>query len=62
MVSDFVISEEKMLDVIRSLNPNKANGWDEISLRMIKLSDVSLVLPFKIVFTNILRCGLLPEI
>ena len=37
-------------------------GWDEISVRMIKLSDASLVLPLKIIFTNFLRSGLFPEI
>ena len=31
-------------------------------MRMIKLSDVSLVLPLKIIFTNCLRHGLFPEI
>ena len=58
----FVISEEKILDIIRSLNPNKAHSWDEISLRMIKLSDASLVTPLKIIFTNYLRQGVFPEI
>ena len=62
MISDFVISEEKILNIIRSLNPNKAHGWDEISIRMIKLSDASLVTPLKIIFTNCLRQGVFPEI
>ena len=62
LISHFVISEEKILNIIRSLNPNKAHGWDEISVRMIKLSDASLVLPLKIIFTNCLRSGLFPEI
>ena len=62
LISDFVISEEKILNIIRSLNPNKAHGWDEISVRMIKLSDVALVLPLKKIFTNCLRRGLFPEI
>ena len=48
MISDFVISEEKILNIIRALNPNKAHGWDEISVRMIKFSDVALVNPLKI--------------
>ena len=39
LISDFVITEEKILNIIRSLNPNKAHGWDEISIRMTKLSD-----------------------
>ena len=62
MISDFVISEEKILNIIRLLNPNKAHGWDEISIRMIKLSDASLVTPLKIIFTNCLRQGVFPEI
>ena len=62
LLTDFVISEEKIINIIRSLNPNKAHGWDEISVRMIKLSDGALVLPLKIIFKNCLRRGLFPEI
>ena len=62
LIDTFVISEEKILNIIRSLNPNKAHGWDEISVRMIKLSDTALVVPLKITFTNCLRCGLFPQI
>ena len=62
LISDFVISDEKILNIIRLLNPNKAHGWDEISVMMIKLSDDALVLPLKTVFTNCLRSGLFPEI
>ena len=38
LISDFVISEEKIVNIIRSLNPNKAHGWDEIFIRMIKFT------------------------
>ena len=62
MISDFVINEEKILNVIRALNPNKAHGWDEISVRMKKFSDVALVTPLKIIFTNCLRRGRFPKI
>ena len=55
------ISEEKILAIIRSLNPNKAHDWDEISIRMIKLSDASLVTPLKIIFTNCSRNGVFPK-
>ena len=60
LISDFAISEENILNIIRSLNPNKAHGWDEISVRMIKLSDAALITPLKIIFTNCLRRGLFP--
>ena len=62
LINDFAISDEKILNILRSLNPNKAHGWDEISVRMIKLSSDALVLPLKIIFTNCLRRGLFPEI
>ena len=42
MISDFAISKETILNIIRSLNPNKAHGWDEISVSMTKLSDAAL--------------------
>ena len=62
LINTFAISEEKILQIIRSLNPNKAHGWDEISVRMIKLSDAALVAPLKIIFTNCLRSGIFPQI
>ena len=62
LINDFTISEEKILNIIRSLNPNKAQGWDEISVRMIKSADASLVTPLMIIFTNCLRQGVFPEI
>ena len=62
LIGDFVISEEKILNIIRSLNPNKAHGWDELSIRMIKIADISLVTPLKIIFTNCLKCGVFPAI
>ena len=66
LISDFAITEEKILNIIRSLNLNKAHGWDLMSVRMIKLSSVTrgnaLVLSLKIILTNCLRCGLFPEI
>ena len=62
IISDFVISDEKMLNIIRALNPNKPHGWDEISVRMIKFSDVASLNPLKIIFTNCLRRGRFPKI
>ena len=61
-INDVTISEEQILNIIRSLNPNKAHGWDEISIRMIKLSDASLVTPLKIIFMNCLKRGIFPEV
>ena len=62
LINDFNISEEKILNIIGSLNPNKAHGWDEIFIIMMKISDVSLLTPLKIIFTTCLRQGVFPEI
>ena len=55
-------NEEKTSLSHKALNPNKAHGWDGISVRMIKLSDAALVVPLKIIFENCLRCGVFPDI
>ena len=62
VLEDVVISEDKILQIIRSLNPNKAHGWDEISVRMIRLSVDALVIPLRIIVINCLNQGVFPEI
>ena len=62
LINDFEICEEKILKIIRALNPNKAHGRDDISVRIIKLRDAALVPPLKIIFTNCLRRGIFPKI
>ena len=57
-----IITEEKILNLIRSLNPNKAHGWDGISVRMILICDSSIVTPLRIIFQNCLEKGVLPKI
>ena len=62
LLTEFHLSDEKILKIIRSLNPNKAHGWDEISVRMIKMCDSALIVPLKIIFTNCLIKGIFPDI
>ena len=52
----------EILNIIRSLEPNKAHCWDATFIRMIKFSDTSLVTQLKIIFTSCLRQGVLLEI
>ena len=42
---DFIDIDHKSLKAIRNLNPNKAHGCDDISIRMLKICDDSIVLP-----------------
>ena len=43
---------------IRGLNPPKANGPDGIPPRMLIISDESLALPLKSIFTNVVLTGI----
>ena len=61
-LTTFHISDEKILRIIRSLNPNKAHGWDDISVRMIKISDEALVVPLRLIFENCQNKGIFPQI
>ena len=58
---EFLISDDKILKIIRNLNPNKAHGWDGISGRMIKMCDASLVVPLKLIFENCLHRSIFPD-
>jgi len=47
--------------VLASLKTNKANGPDDISVNMIKLSGNALCAPLKLIFNNILTTGIFPK-
>ena len=53
---------EDIVTIIRSLNPNKAHGWDEVTVRIVKHFDASLARPFHILFRNCLQTGVYPSI
>ena len=57
-----IINERIILDVIRSLNVNKAHGPDNISGRMIDLCGDGITLPLNIIFKNIIDTGIFPTL
>ena len=61
-ISNIVFEDEKILSLIRNLNPDKAMGPDGISTRMLLISDTSIVLPLKIIFHNIIRTSIYPDL
>ena len=62
LLTGFSISDEKILNIMRSLNPNKAHGWDDISARMIKICDDALLLPLRLIFESCLTQGVFPQV
>ena len=46
------VTENDILAIIKSLDPNKAHGCDNISIKMTKIFSQSLILPLKIIFQH----------
>ena len=51
-LSSLDFNEDEILKIIRALNIHKAHGHDDISIRMIKICDKSLLKPWNILFQN----------
>ena len=57
-----IINQKLILDIIKSLNVNKAHGPDNISGRMIELCGDNITLPLSIIFKNIINTGIFPNL
>ena len=54
-------SESDITDIVKALNQDKAHGWDDISIRMIKMGGDSLSKPLAIIFKNCIAKGIFPH-
>ena len=61
LLSSIDIKESDVLNILKSLDANKAHGHDDISIRMLKLSQKSILKPLKLIFENCLRTRLFPD-
>ena len=61
-INNFLIQHDDVIRIIRDLNPAKADGYDGISIRMIKMCDVSIVIPLRIIFNKALTTGVYSDI
>ena len=61
-LSSFQFNDQDILKIIRALHVNKAHGCDDISIRMIKICDQSIVKPLSIIYQNCLNTGTFPDI
>ena len=55
------ISEDDIFAIIKTLNPNKSHGWDNILIKMIKLCGKSIVYPLKLFFEASLQGAEFPD-
>ena len=61
-IKSFHVTENDILVIIKTLDPSKDHGCDNISIKTIKVCRQSLILPLKIIFENSLKKGKFPEI
>ena len=61
-IKSFQIAENDLLAIIKTLDPNKAHGCNNISIKMIKICSLSLILPLKIIFKHCLKKGKFPKL
>ena len=43
------MSEDDIFAIIKNLNYKKSHGWDDLSIKMIKLCSKSVAYPFKLI-------------
>ena len=51
------INDDDIFAIIKNLHPNKSHGWDNISIRMIKVCRKSIVYPLKLISEASLQGG-----
>ena len=59
-LSSIIINGDSILKLIRSLDTNKSHGYDQLSVKMIKICDASIAKPLLIIFQNALYEGCFP--
>ena len=60
-ISSVEFSTYDILKIIRNLNPNKAHGYDMISIRMLKFCDESICKSLGIILWSCLKNGKFPS-
>ena len=56
-IQSITFGESHVIKIIRALDVNKANGHDNISVRMIKLCTNSVAYPLTLTFRNSMAAG-----
>ena len=61
-MKSFKVTESDISSIIKSLDCTKAHGYDNLSIRMIKIYSESITLPLKIIFQESMKKVKSPEI
>ena len=61
MLASFDIKDDDILPIIKNLNVDKAHGWDQLSIRMIKTCGGAITFPLKLISKTMINEGVLPD-
>ena len=54
-IKSFRVTNNDILSIIKSLDSSKSHGFDDISIKMIKICSESVAIPLKIIFEESLK-------
>ena len=60
-ISSITFNRNDIATIIRSLDPNKAHGYDMISIRMLKICDKSICKLLELIFQSCIKHGKFPN-
>ena len=61
ILTSFDVKDDDILPIIKNLNVDKAHGWDQLSIRMIKICGDAIIFPLKLIFKSMINEGLFPD-
>ena len=61
-IKSFNITEKDVLSIIKSLDPTKPHGCDNLSIKLIQICKEEITIPLKLIFDQSLKKGKIPEI
>ena len=60
LLSTISFTKDDIANIIKNLNPNKAQGFDMISIRMLKICGYSILKPSELIFKSYIESGKFP--
>ena len=61
ILTSFDVKDDDILPIIKNLNVDKAHGWDQLSIKMIKICGDSIIFPLKLIFNSMINEDLFPD-
>ena len=61
LLSYVLITRNPIINIIDTFNANKAHGYDEISVSMIKLCSTEVAIPLQMIFSDCVNSDMIPD-